>query len=232
MREKRVAIAPAITWRPSDRTTLTLLASHQHDPDLGYYDTRPVIGTAVSNSLGKVPTRFYAGEPGFDATDRRYTTVGYQFEHRFDDTWTVRQKLRHVDADYDWKTVAFQSLRADQRTANRYSSNLVRSGDGLQLDNQLQARFVTGRWQHTVLAGLDWQRENADSINYAGTAALIDLYGPVYGGAVNLASAPRSNGNQVIRQTGLYLQDQMRWGIWCCWRARGVTTRRFRRPTS
>lgn len=210
--EKRFGIAPSLTWQPTDDTALTLYANYQHDPDLGYYDTRPAIGTAFHNPLGKVPSDFNANEPRIDASDRKYITVGYEFEHRIDDTWNVRQNLRYVDADYDWQAVAFQSLQADNRTADRYASHLMRSGLGLELDNQTQARFETGPVEHTVLIGVDYQWENTDSVNYAGTATPIDIFDPVYGGAVNFAPKPRGDSNQKIRQTGIYLQEQARYG--------------------
>lgn len=212
--EARLGIAPALTWRLGAGTSLTLLGSYQRDPDLGYYDTRPAIGTAFRNPLGQVPTGFYAGEPAVDDNHRKYTAVGYTLEHRFDDRWRVQQNLRYVDADFNFEEVAFQSLRADNRTANRYASHFTREGHGLALDNQLHAHLATGAWDHTLLLGVDYLEEDANSINYAGTAAPIDLYAPVYGGTVNLAPTPRSSANQKPKQTGIYLQDQLRHGAW------------------
>ncbi|HWK55653.1 MAG TPA: TonB-dependent siderophore receptor [Hyphomicrobiales bacterium] len=208
--ERRIGIAPSLTWRPDAATSLTLSGNYQHDPDLGYYDTRPVIGTALPNPLGQVPENFFAGEPGVDASDRSHRALGYAFEHRFGENWSFRQNLRQVAADYDWQVVAFQSLRPDNRTANRYYSRIVRSGTGLQLDNQLQGRITGMGITHTVLIGLDHQREDFDNITYAGSADPIDIFAPVYGGAVNIPAQPRGNARQKSRQNGFYLQDQIR----------------------
>ena len=214
VQERRIGIAPSVTWRPGENTSLTVLGSYQRDPDLGYYDVRPVIGTALANPLGKVPMDFFAGEPGVDDSSREYSAIGYELEHRFNARWQFRQNLRYTDADYDFKIVAFAALRPDNRTADRYVSRIVRSGDGLGVDNQLLGHFATGALEHTVLAGLDHQREDFINTTYAGTAAPIDLFNPVYGGAVNLISQPRADADQATRQTGFYLQDQIRYGGW------------------
>jgi len=87
--QKRWGIAPALTWKIDDATTLTVLGSYQEEPDLGYYDVVPVVGSVRPNPYGKVPRNFYAGEPSINDASRTYRAIGYQFEHRFGDAVTM-----------------------------------------------------------------------------------------------------------------------------------------------
>lgn len=49
------------------------------------------IGTVTIN--GK-PTRLRNGDPDFNRFDQDQKSIGYQFEHRFNDTFQARQSLR------------------------------------------------------------------------------------------------------------------------------------------
>jgi hypothetical protein len=53
----------------------------------------PWSGTLLPNPNGRLPTSRCIGEPG-DCYDTDRETLGYQFEHRFNDAWTVRQNMR------------------------------------------------------------------------------------------------------------------------------------------
>ncbi|MFT4172459.1 MAG: TonB-dependent siderophore receptor [Rhodocyclaceae bacterium] len=212
VQEQRFGIAPSLTWRPTSATSLTFLASYQKDPELGYYDTRPAIGTAFDNPNGQVSDNFSAGEPDFNASEREYTAVGYAFEHHLNKSWTLRQNLRYVDADYDWQITGFGMLRPDLRTADRYATRMARSGAGFAVDNQVEGRFRTGPLTHTALAGLDYQEEQYDNRMYVGRVAPIDIFAPVYGSKVSMLAKPRMDIRQETSQTGLYLQDQIKLG--------------------
>lgn len=210
--QKRIAVAPAITWKPDEATSLTVLGSYQREPDLGYYDTFPLVGTAKPNPLGKAPRDFYAGEPDVNDSNRTYRAIGYLFEHQFGSRLTFRQNLRFIDTDYKAKYIGLQSLAANNRTVNRYGFDFRRSGNALSIDNQLEAKLTTGALEHTLLLGLGYQDEAVNATNFMGTATAIDLFAPVYGGTVRFAATPRSQTRQTLSQLGLYAQDQIKWG--------------------
>jgi iron complex outermembrane receptor protein len=64
--DQRLSIAPALTWRPGNDTTLTLLTSYQYDPAGGFLNRVPGQGTVLSNPNGEIPSSFYAGAPNFE----------------------------------------------------------------------------------------------------------------------------------------------------------------------
>ena len=70
VKEQRVGIAPALTWRPSGDTSLTLLASYQYDPEGGLFNPVPAYGTALWNPNGRLRPDAYLGDPDRDRFKR------------------------------------------------------------------------------------------------------------------------------------------------------------------
>jgi iron complex outermembrane receptor protein len=78
------------------------------------------------------------------------------------------------------------------------------------VDNQAEAKFVTGPFQHTVLAGVDYRNGRDSTVN--GSLAVvppINAFNPVYG--IPFGPVPvTTNNRQQIEQVGGYLQDQIK----------------------
>ena len=211
-REERIAIAPAVTWRPTADTSLTLLASYQYDPADGYYGFFPESGTLTYNRYGRIPSERLLGNPNWNRYERRQYLLGYQFEHRFDDVFTARQNLRWQHVATNTRTTVYNQWIDDGRTISQNANADVELLESIAVDNQLQARFDTGRLNHTVLAGLDYQRSQAkEFFSYWRNVGTLDVFAPVYAEQLALGTPLFSNDTrQVQEQTGLYLQDQIR----------------------
>ncbi len=69
----------------------------------------------------------------------------------------------------------------------------------------------TGALQHTFLAGIDIQRSDSSWEYLLGGADSLDVTNPQYGQPVG-PLGPVINNNQTLRQTGIYLQDQIEAG--------------------
>ncbi len=209
-REKRLFIAPSFTWRPTNDTSLTFLTHYKDDPDLGLYNFVPAQGSVLGNPNGKISTSFYAGDPSFNDLSRKQYSLGYAFEHRFDDMWTVRQNLRYLHTDGTFKQVLPLSLAANGRTLNRYVQVDLETVGAFTIDNQVQAKFDTGPLRHTVLAGLDYQNTaDKDRIGQA-LGPSIDIFNPVYNQTIVAPGINTTNMYQTLNQTGVYLQDQIK----------------------
>jgi len=227
MADDRQFIAPSLTWRPSSDTSLTLQATYTNI-DAGIYTrARPVYGSLVPTLGGTTisSTRFY-GEADFNRFEHEQMTAGYLFEHRLNDTWKLRQNLRYgrMDVNYQdiYPGISFVSVNADPTDPANYrviNRNLFISRekvDAVAVDNQAQADFRLGKTEHTLLLGLDYQRNRYDRINIWTAAAPVDVYNPA---SILPASipAPYADMRTTLAQTGLYLQDQVKFGDY--WRA-------------
>lgn len=210
--DDRKYLAPSLTWQPTDATRFTVLAHWQYD-DTQPSQRYPLQGTLEPNPNGKIPDNRFTGEPGFDNYERRENALGYEFEHIINDQVTVRQNVRNYRNDVDDQTIYTTSLLPDQRTITRARFDSFGRIDGLNLDNQVEIGFNTGAADHTVLVGLDHQDIDVSSRQFFGAASNLDIFDPQYGAAV--AEAPIFKDEEgELKQTGVYLQDQIRWDRW------------------
>ncbi|CAO3433458.1 TonB-dependent siderophore receptor [Azospirillum doebereinerae] len=216
-RQERVALAPSLTWKPDDRTELTVLASYHNDPKAGYRNFLPSLGTVSEGSLGygTLPRGFFISDPDFQRSTRKQTSIGHQFERRLDDGLTLRQNARYTHLESEYDTLSLSALQPDQVTLTRAASADRQTVDQISVDTQLESRFRTGPFGHTLLAGLDYRRTGTDSFIRRGPAPAIDWRSPAYHVVVG-PMAPTSDQYAVASQLGLYLQDQItldRWSL-------------------
>ncbi|WP_322047662.1 TonB-dependent siderophore receptor [Paraburkholderia sp. J67] len=213
-REKRIYVAPAVTWKPDQNTTLTVMAKYQRDPDVGYYNFVPAVGTILNNPAGQISSHTNMGDPEFDHHSRTQFTVGYQFEHRFDETWTVRQNTRYTYVKDDFANVfPYAYASGSNTTLNRYTFWNRETAKFFTIDNQAQAKVNTGPIAHTVLFGFDFQRViYGEDVGSGFSAPSLDVFAPVYDN--NTMPAETSFDQIRQKQLGVYAQDQMAWGKW------------------
>lgn len=211
--ESRYFISPSFTWQPSRDTRLTLLANLQRDPDMGSYGSVPRVRTLVDAPDGyRLPADFYDGDAGFETSDRRNHSIGYDFEHRFNDAVAVRSNARYLHAEGVYRSVYSNGYvpGSDYRLLARSKGGTDVSMDTYVIDNHLQGTFYAGSMQHTVVAGVDFAHLDSDTLASSYDATLpLDAFNPNYRqniGSLNWVS----DTNQRQYQTGLYLQDQIK----------------------
>ncbi|SDE75871.1 iron complex outermembrane recepter protein [Variovorax sp. CF079] len=213
VKEERRAIAPSLLIKPSKATRLLLQAYLQDDPEGSYHSGVPADGSINAKHNGRRISRyFFDGDPSIEKYHRTQRFVGYQFEHAFGEQLKFRQNFRYVTADTTLRQVyGYGWASADELT--RFYSGARESTRGHTIDNQLEGRFQTGAVEHTLLAGLDYQKRQVDGSWESGGALPINVFAPVYGlpGLSDVTSFPI---DRRFEQTGFYLQDQMALGRW------------------
>lgn len=210
--DDRVYVAPAITWQPSAKTSLTLLTHYQKDDTISS-QALPAVGTLFPNPNGPIPRNRFSGEPGVDKYEREEFSVTSLFAHEINDSLTFRQNTRYYQTDLNDVVVFSNSLEPDQRTVGRAYFSSFGNLASVTLDNQLEYRFALGSAKHTLLGGVDYQDVQLDSIQAFGAAPSLDIYNPVYGAPVAIP-APFRDDNTEQQQLGFYLQDEIRYKQW------------------
>ncbi|MWP39274.1 TonB-dependent siderophore receptor [Rhodobacter sphaeroides] len=195
MKDDRLMLAPSITWAPTDATSLTVTAQALRDRSGG---------TAIFFT----PTDILVGDPNFSRSEQDQKTLGYEFSHRMDNGWTVRQNLRYGRVDFDLDMIAM--IGADATGLTRQARRFSESLDSLAVDTNLLGEFQTGRLSHKLLIGLDHSRSDTDARCWNGTAPSLDPYAPVYGVDVPTPTTVAYDYTEEYRQTGLYVQDEIR----------------------
>ncbi len=211
LRNDGLYLAPALRWRPSAATSLTLLMQHQKRR-IGYRFSLPVDGTLVPGpDGGRIADFRFVGEPGFDRQDVTQTSLTALFEQAYSTDAQWRASLRLFDSNVDVRfTGAYTPVEGDPRRWNRRAFDETENVRGLALDTHWQQRWRGAGAEHTLLAGLDHVRYQYDSDFYARPLDPLDLYAPVYG-AVPGPAAPLFLTRGDNRQTGIYLQNQSKW---------------------
>lgn len=195
--DDRMMIQPAVTWKPDEDTTLT------------------VTGQALKDKSGGTimlftPTNILLGDPNFNQSTQEQQSIGYEFEHRFDDTWTIRQNARYGHVDFTLDNLFLSGIGA--AGLSRIARHFDESMDMFTIDNQVQADFETGALSHQALLGLDYSWSDSDVRRFQGAAPSLNPYAPVYGVTVPMPTTPIVNYTERYSQTGIYAQDQIKFG--------------------
>jgi iron complex outermembrane receptor protein len=217
--DDRLMVAPSLAWRPDADTSLVVQAHIQKDTTGSSATFLPWSGTVLPNPNGQIPTSRFVSEPGFDEYIMRRATLGYLFEHRFANGWTVRQNLRYSASKGSYQSLYPASnfmdpenpyLDPDQRLISRYIWVNKRDGRGLVADQSLEGSVRTAAVEHRILFGLDHSRYSEEAQSGFGFSPSFDLYAPEYG---HFTPPELSRNPDVLqRQTGVYLQDHMKLG--------------------
>lgn len=212
--ERRWLLAPALTWRLQPQTRLTLQAYVQRDPDSGDYTGLPAVGTLLPHPLGRIPLRFFGGEPSFEKFERNQNSLGWRLEHAFSDSLSLLHQGRWLSADSRFRSVSAALIDPARSILRRQATAADESLHGLNTDTQLRWRTRTGNLAHTLTLGLDWQRSRATRQLGSNPPGMpLDFLRPVYGISVPMP-AFTSDALRRQSQTGLYVQDQLEWGPW------------------
>lgn len=206
---ERYQIAPVLTWRIGEKTTLTFEGDYQ---DRRYPEVPglPAIGTVLSNPLGELPRDRFLGEPDFNFRDIESLRVGYNFEHRFSENWAVRNSFKAAFQSLESEFAFPIGLKDDNRTFDQLyaATNEPDDRDVYAVDTNVVGKFQTGGIQHQLVFGVNFDSFNVSRNIFLARLAPIDIFNPVYG---------RSPGDIVRRiitkdrseSLGFYVQDQI-----------------------
>lgn len=218
LNDDRFYIAPALTWRPDEDTSLTLLSFYQKT------DTRfpAPLAYQLVEGVGKgaftIGRHDFIGEPDYDDMNGEMSALGYEFSHNFNEHFTANHKLRYSESDVKWRYLQAQtSATAIRNAANtgilarQYSDRHERART-LATDTNIVSKWQVGSVEHTALVGFDGYDISYDSHNFRGSAPSLDLSRYNYGQPVVVNRNPATDrGSQLdTLQKGVYFQDQIK----------------------
>jgi len=173
---ERLMIAPSLTWRMSDKTDITFLASYQEDDSDPYLQFLPMEGTLTDNPNGKISDDTAVGNPDWETFEREQISLGYEFNHEFNSALSFGQSVRYSRMDINLKQIYSigyaQDMSAaldplgERKTILRQASTEDGQSDAFNVDNRLVFEFRTGSVEHTLLTGVDYQTIDIDSQDY------------------------------------------------------------------
>lgn len=211
--DNRIFLAPALTFKIDPNTKLTILSEFMHAEtggNMAWYNDE-VDGHAHR-------TNIWSGDPNFNAFNQTQERIGYEFEHRFNDVFTFRQKSRfsHLDSVGEYIDI---SEEIEPNVWTRNNGIIFSNVSNFVTDNQLEARFGTGPLKHVAVAGVDlayiWYRE---AEGYGEPEEDGGIVPPLVNYNYGRQRIPRPEISSITHQdqlqVGTYLQDQIKLDRW------------------
>ncbi|WP_261885944.1 TonB-dependent siderophore receptor [Vibrio pomeroyi] len=180
---ERIFIAPSLAYKFTDDTKITLLTSYQKDDSDPYLQFLPMEGTLTSNPNGKISDSTAVGNTDWETFEREQLSVGYEFEHHFNDSTYFMQNTRYSKMDINLRQMYSLGYAKDNRLGayDPTDSQILRgasteegTSDAFNIDNRVVHTFKTGVVEHTLLAGIDYQNIDIDSKDYAADPFVAD----------------------------------------------------------
>ncbi|RWO82788.1 TonB-dependent siderophore receptor [Mesorhizobium sp.] len=195
--DDRLYIAPALTIKPEEGTSLTILTD---------YYKRDGTGARGTPAGGNIDIGTFLGEPDFNRFNTEQVDIGYQFEHEFNENLTFRSNARYTHLSLDYAEVYGASL---DPTADRTAFSVDGLSNRYAFDNQLQ--YDTG-WDgigSKTLVGVDYANDNTRESILSGTAGPIGIDNPAYCGLSCINLGPYVNWRVKQQAVGVYAQEQL-----------------------
>lgn len=215
--DSRIFIAPSLTWRPTEDTNLTLLTSFQRDhtgPKLKP-TFLPYIGTVKPiPGFGYLDRDFNFGEDSLDTFDRDQVMLGYEFEHKVNDSLTLRQNTKYTYLDVVYGLTYSMPNGGVGTSFNRLWGVSKPESHQFSVDNSAELKVQTGPVKHTLLGGFDYRFYQTDNFDQFGFPGAIDVANPVYGVDPAFARTTYNDNTQTLNQYGVYLQDELNLDRW------------------
>ncbi len=203
----QISVAPIITAKIDDRTDVefSLESINKNGPaDFGL--------TQLGNGVAPVPRDRVVNNPD-DSIATNYLSLGYSFEHRFNDNWKIRNGFRYLDYDYDYSVVALPFI-VDGANITRFFAVQTGQDRSYSLYTSTVGKFATGTVKHIFSAGLDLNRSESN------ITSLLDFFNPstinIFNPNYNLTPKPQRSSLPLFNDTtdtadrlGIYLQDQI-----------------------
>lgn len=217
-KDNRKLLSPSLSFKAGEQTEITLIGLYQDDKAGSVFAYLPVQATLQASPGRRLPDDTFLGEPSFNIFDRKQTTGSLLVQHRFSDAVTFDGGVRYSHASgYDggiygeiWNGVDNPFVDPDQTLLPRYRWDWKVRTAVLTTDNRVQWRLNAGGLEHNFLSGVDYSHIDYDTASaYAGGAEPLNIYSPTYGnGVIDAPLSPFSE--QIAKQLGFYLQDQIR----------------------
>jgi iron complex outermembrane receptor protein len=198
-------IAPSVSWNISEKTNLTLLAQYQD---------RETSGSPRPYQDGSVLTDFWAGDEAFDKLDQQQYSLGYEFQHTFNDVVSFQQNLRYGDVNSVNQYLGSIVDSGDGHTLDRTAIGVYESMQALTTDTRLVFTLGEEHKQHTVIAGIDYIDLDYDVEYSYGAAPSIDMFDPDYNQNIARPMNVISKLTGHSEMYGTYLMDQIKIDNW------------------
>jgi catecholate siderophore receptor len=211
----RWGINPTASWR-SDNEKTKVVVGYEH------YEDNRIADRGISSFNGRpVDTNnsTFFGDPNRSPTWANVDAFNATINHDFDNGLSVRNNTRYAVYDKFYQNIYPAAVNATgtQVAINAYNNATQRKNFFNQTD--FTYSLHTGSVKHTLLAGMEFGRQETDNFRSTGyftdigkniTAVNVPLANPRYNGAVTFRQAATDADNHGVTDIAAgYIQDQI-----------------------
>lgn len=211
IKNNEIYVAPSLSWRPDEKTTLTLLTSFEQLDAGSTAQFLPAVGTVLPSRWGRIARNFLSSDADYDVYSKRQVAVGYNVVRHILPNWTITQNMRYAHLDVLYRFVTTSSLSADKQSINRTALNQQGNYNNVTLDTRSVVTFHTGSIHHEILTGVDFRSDFLANRRGQRAAPALNLYKPVYRAITWPGYGTTTNTNETETDTGIYAQEQANW---------------------
>ncbi|WP_138503581.1 TonB-dependent siderophore receptor [Nostoc sp. PA-18-2419] len=207
VKTEQVFVAPVISFDFGKDTSLTLEAQYLNTLKVEYGGI-PAVGSVLNSPFGRVPRSRYVDDSNLKL-DRDYLALGYRFQHKFSDNWSIRNGFRAELEDYQEAFAYNLGFQSDNRTLNRRARLDKARSRNYFLQTDVLGTIQTGIVKQDLLFGLELGRTNYIRKTFSPTPALppIDFFNPNYD-LPSIRFENKTTDTQIPQNSiGVYAQD-------------------------
>ncbi|NEQ32330.1 MAG: TonB-dependent receptor [Leptolyngbya sp. SIO4C5] len=206
---ERFFLAPIVSFAINEQTDLTVELEYRDDErpnDFGL--------VAVGDEVADIPFDRALNDRDLTAS-AEFVRTGYQFEHRFNDDWQLRNSFYYTQ--YDTSVIVGFGPGFNEAAGTIFSVpvRLDQPSDSFELQTNTVGEFSTGNIDHTLLAGIDLYRRRDDGTEARGDISVVNalnIFAPDYDSLVtpDFDAAPVLLSSEGTTDgLGIYVQDQI-----------------------
>lgn len=240
--DNALAIAPSITYQPSDDTEISLLLHYQDSDAAPGAQFLPIFGTLRPAPNGQfIASDFFAGEPGFNKYDGETKSATLLATHQINETWSAQVTARKTEGERDYQQAWVTFFPPDRYIRNPDGSlfgngrvprsfyEAIADSEQTAFDVRLRANFETGNFDHELMVGTQIQDVTTNQTtkyayglglpgtpnDFLGDAFWINVFNPTYGNvppASIIDLFAAPTATTKIKDRGFYINDQITYG--------------------
>lgn len=192
IKDDRVMIAPAMTWKPDEGTKFTLLSEYMDSTTGG---TWGYINTYTPDGISSGATPVYGGDARFNDFRQKQWRIGYELEHELNEGLTLHHKLRYSQLSADMEYVF-----------DTWPGVVYEDNKGISTDTYLEGEFDSGNARHKLIGGVDYTFMDYESRSGRGATPFTDTS--------TYVPAATAYEHQKQNSIGIYVQDQIELDAW------------------
>jgi len=214
-----VAVTPSLSFVPGEDTRLTLIGEFVDQNSDTAQQFLPLTGTLEPSASGEtIEPGTFLGDPGFNRFNTRATSVTLVGEHRINGMFSLDGTFRYRSSrvDYNQAWVSFRGAgipRVDaEGNGSRSFFQSDRSAEEVGFDLRGRAQFSTGRLEHNVLLGVNYQDAEFDDDTRFLVSGTINVFEPSFGGVPEVlldGTPPPDTPGSSTEDLGVYLSNEI-----------------------